>query len=278
MQASTAWTAPGGTLGRLVAEARRRADELLLRRSELEQAAAAAPGAPPFASALTRADVAIVAELKRRSPSKGWINAALSAVDQARAYADAGAAAISVLTEPDSFGGSIEDLVAVRAAVGVPVLKKDFHVHPVQLVEAKAVGASAALLIVRALSPDSLVELVRVADDLRLEVLLEVRDIDELNRAVDAASAYGAVTAIGVNNRNLETLVIDAGHAESLMGRIPARFAGIAESGVSTRVDVERAASSQADAVLVGSAISAAADPRAAVRDLTHVSRRPRVG
>ncbi len=277
MQASTTWTAPAGTLGRLVAEARRRAGELAPRRSELEHAASKVASAPRFSNALRRPDVAIVAEVKRRSPSKGWINPGLSAVGQAQAYAAGGAAAISVLTEPDSFGGSIEDLVAVRGAVGVPVLKKDFHVDPIQLIEAKAIGASAALLIVRALSPSSLIELIRVADDLQLEVLLEIRDTAELDRALEAASSSSAATAIGVNNRNLETLVIDPGRAEALVGMIPPRFSAIAESGVSARTDVERAAASQADAVLVGSAISAAADPCAAVRDLIHVTRQPRV-
>jgi len=276
VQASTAWTAPGGTLGRLVEEARGRAGALRGRRSELEQAAAYVVAAPPFGAALRRKDVAIIAEVKRRSPSKGWIKPGMSAVGQAEAYAAGGAAAVSVLTEPDHFGGSVVDLTAVRDAVGLPILKKDFHVDPIQLLEAKAIGASAALLIVRALSPVSLVELVRVADDLKLEVLLEVRDIDELNRAVDAAAGSDAVTAIGVNNRNLETLVIDSGRAEELVERIPTRFAAIAESGVSARSDVERVANRHADAVLVGSAISAADDPCAAVRDLTNVSRRPR--
>src|SRR5690348_12962608 len=200
----------------------------------------------------------------------------MSAVDQATAYAAGGAAAISVLTESESFGGSIEDLVAVREALDVPALKKDFHVEPVQLVEAAAIGASAALLIVRALSPDALLEMTATANDLGLEVLLEVRDADELRRAIDAAELHGVVTAIGVNNRNLETLVIDTGRAEALIKEIPPRFVAIAESGVSERADVERAARGLADAVLVGSAVSAADDPCAAVRDLTNVPRRPR--
>jgi indole-3-glycerol phosphate synthase len=277
VQASTAWTAPGGTLGRLVEEARRRADALTGRRSELEQAAAGVADAAPFGAALRRRDVAVIAEVKRRSPSKGWINPGMSAVEQAAAYAAGGAAAISVLTEPDHFGGSVDDLVAVRDRVALPVLKKDFHVDPIQLLEAKAIGASAALLIVRALSPDSLVELVRAADDLQLEVLLEVRDLDELQRAIDASSASSAATTIGVNNRNLETLVIDAGRAEEVIARIPARFVAIFESGVSQRGDVERAANGHADAILVGSAVSAATDPSAAVRGLTNVPRQPRV-
>jgi indole-3-glycerol phosphate synthase len=246
------------------------------RRSELEQAAVDVAAAVPFADSLQRHDVAVIAEVKRRSPSKGWINPGLSAVDQAAAYAAGGAAAISVLTEPDHFGGSIDDLIAVRNAVGLPVLKKDFHVDPIQLIQAKAIGASAALLIVRALPQDELAALVRVAGELRLEVLLEIRDAEELQRAVDAAAANAAATTIGVNNRNLETLVIDAGRAEELIAKIPTRFVAVAESGVSTRGDVERAANARADAVLVGSAVSAASDPCAAVRGLTNVVRRPR--
>jgi indole-3-glycerol phosphate synthase len=278
VQASTAWTAPGGTLGRLVAEARQRAEALASRRTELERAAENAAPVPAFAAALQRNDVAVIAEVKRRSPSKGWINPTMSAVDQAVAYAAGGAAAISVLTEPESFGGSIDDLVAVRGSVDVPVLKKDFHVDPIQLLEAKAIGASAALLIVRALSPDSLIEMVRAANALELEVLLEVRDADELHRAIDAAGLADKTTAtIGVNNRNLETLIIDAGRAEELIAAIPARFAAVAESGVAVRADVERTARGGADAVLVGSAVSAASDPRAAVRDLTNVARIRRV-
>jgi indole-3-glycerol phosphate synthase len=246
------------------------------RRSELEQAAANIAAPVRFAASLQRRDVAVIAEVKRRSPSKGWINPGMSAVDQAAAYAAGGAAAISVLTEPDHFGGSVDDLVAVRDAVGLPVLKKDFHVDPIQLVEAKAIGASAALLIVRALPQGQLMELVRVAGDLRLEVLLEVRDAEELQRAVDVASANSAATSIGINNRNLETLVIDAGRAEEMIASVPTRFVAIAESGVSARSDVERVANARADAVLVGSAVSAAADPCGAVRGLTNVTRRPR--
>lgn len=278
MQASTAWTAPTGTLGGLVAEARRRAEALTARSGELKRAAREAPRVPGFASSLRRADVAVIAEIKRRSPSKGWINPGLSAGEQAVAYAAGGAAAISVLTEPDHFGGSIDDLLAVRAAVDIPVLKKDFHVDPVQLIEAKVVGASAALLIVRALSPESLTELVAIADDLALEVLLEVRDAEELRRAIEASEGRATPIAVGVNNRNLETLVIDAGRAEALVKDIPPRLVAIGESGIKGRSDVERAALSGADAVLVGSSVSAAHDPAAAVRALTTVPRHSRGG
>ncbi len=271
MQASPAWTAPTGTLGRIVAEARERAQALAGRESELARAAANAPQAPGFASALRSSVVQVIAEVKRRSPSKGWINAGISAVGQAKAYEAGGAAAISVLTEPVHFGGSSDDLVSIRAAVGVPVLKKDFHVHPVQLIEARAIGASAALLIARALAPDELVRMTDAARQLRLEVLVEVRDADELQRALDAGARV-----IGINNRNLETLVIDPSTSERLLSRVPSGVIAIAESGVSGRADVERVAARGADAVLVGSVVSAADDPSAMVAALCGVERVPR--
>jgi indole-3-glycerol phosphate synthase len=152
------------------------------------------------------------------------------------------------------------------------VLKKDFHVVPIQLVEAKSLGASAALLIVRALGPVGLRELLSTARELALEVLVEVRDERELDLALECDAAV-----VGINNRNLETLAIDAGTSERLLGRVPADVIAIAESGVVSRSDVERVARVGADAILVGSSVSAAADPAAAVRSLTGVPRAPRV-
>lgn len=270
MQASSSWTAPSGTLGGLVDEANARADTLLSSRAALERAAARAAAGRPFASALRRPTVAVIAEVKRRSPSKGWIKRDLSAVDQARAYERGGAAAISVLTEPEHFGGSNDDLRNVLTAVGIPVLKKDFHVHPIQLTEARALGASAALVIARAISPETLRTMIAHGRDLGLELLVEVRDEDELGRALEFGS-----TIVGINNRNLETLVIEDGTAERLLGHIPAGVVAIAESGVSGRADVERVARRGADAVLVGSSISASDDPTVAVGELASV---PRVG
>jgi indole-3-glycerol phosphate synthase len=230
------------------------------------------PGAP-LERALRLGVVALLAEVKRRSPSRGAIAETLDAVGQARAYAQGGAVGVSILTEPDHFGGSVDDLRAVRAALGIPVLKKDFHVAPIQLLEARALGASAALLIARALSPARLEELVAYGRGLGLELLVEVRDDDELARALDAGA-----TMIGVNNRNLESLEIDAGTAERLIPRIPSSVVAIAESGVRTRADVERYAACGADAVLVGSVLSAAPDPAASARTLTGVPRRARGG
>ncbi|HKN67408.1 MAG TPA: indole-3-glycerol phosphate synthase TrpC [Gemmatimonadaceae bacterium] len=268
MQASFAWTAPSGTLGRIVEEARLRARALEARAAELEKSAKSAHPVPPFASALRDSTVAVIAEVKRKSPSKGWIRPDMDAAAQAKAYAAAGARAVSVLTEPEHFAGAIADLTAVRAAVSIPALKKDFHVEPIQLLEAKAVGASAALLIVRALGPAGLPRLMQAARELALEVLVEIRDEQEL----DLALACDA-RVIGINNRNLETLAMDAGTSERLLARVPSSVVAIAESGVASRGDVERVGRAGADAVLVGSSVSAASDPQDAVRRLTGVRR-----
>ena len=184
------------------------------------------------------------------------------------AYHAGGAAAISVLTEERHFGGSPEDLIAVRAATPAPVLKKDFHIDPIQLVEARALGASAVLLIARALEPSSLAVLAREAEQLGVEHFIEVRSEAELELAL----ATGA-PVIGVNSRDLETLAIDFAVTERLLPLIPPSHIAVAESGVTTKSDVERIASSGADAVLVGSALSAAPDPMTAVRALTGVRR-----
>jgi indole-3-glycerol phosphate synthase len=268
VQASPAWNPPVGVLGGIVAEARVRAQLLRGNDSALREAAERVPLAPAFATALRAPSVAVIAEAKRRAPSKGWIKPGMSAVDQALAYEAGGAAAISVLTEPNHFGGSAEDLLAVRAAVRIPALKKDFHVDPIQLVEAKALGASAALVIVRALSPAELVALAETARSLDLELLVEIRDQEEFDRAMDIGAGV-----IGINNRNLETLEIDPSTSERMLPLIPPGIVAVAESGISQRADVERVARCGADAVLVGSSISSADDPCAAVRNLSIVPR-----
>lgn len=254
-------------------QAEARAAVLEERRHDLEsEAEEALPGAS-LARALRSTSVALLAEVKRRSPSKGAISESLDALTQARAYADGGAAAVSILTEPVHFGGSVDDLRQVRDALPIPILKKDFHVAPIQLLEARALGASAALLIARALSPDRLEDLSAYGRSLGLELLVEVRDDDELRRALDAGA-----TMIGVNNRNLETLEIDATTSERLIPIIPAAVVAVAESGVRTRAEVERYAGAGADAVLVGSVLSASADPVAATRALCGVPRSGRGG
>lgn len=269
VQAIPPWSPPAGTLGAILETTRRRlAAAPRSRKAELERAAADVPPPRSMAAALRGGAVAVVAEVKRRSPSKGIINEDMSAERQAVAYAAGGARAISVLTEPEHFGGSAEDLRAVRAAVSIPLLKKDFHIDTVQLFEARALGAAAVLLIARALPPDELVRLAAEAHALGLEVLAEVRDERELETAIRSGAAL-----IGVNNRNLETLAIDAGTGARLLPLVPGGVVAVAESGVSGVDDVERMAAAGADAVLVGSSISAASDPAAAVRALASVER-----
>ncbi len=273
MQAFSQWKPPAGTLGKISDEAALRASVLEGRFHELDRLCSVTPRGPSLRAALAQPTVALLAEVKRRSPSKGAIAEGLDAVEQAQAYARGGASGVSILTEPVHFGGSTDDLLEVRRHVALPALKKDFHVAPIQLIEARALGASAALLIARALSPQRLVEMMRVGADLGLELLVEVRDEAELERAL----ASGA-TMVGVNNRDLETLAIDADTSIRLIPLIPASVIAIAESGVRTRADVERYAAVGADAVLVGSSLSSAADPAAATRALAGVPRVSRAG
>lgn len=258
-------------LGTLVAESWDRAAALADRHGELVRLAHDRPAPPPFAAALRRADVALITEVKRRSPSKGAINPALDLLAFVRGYSAGGASALSILTQTSHFGGRVEDLAAVADAVPVPVLRKDFLVAPVQLAEARALGASAALLIARAVPPALLGELAACALELGLETLVEVRDEAEL-----ALAAELGAPVIGVNTRDLETLVIDAATGDRLVPQIPAGSVGVWESGVASPADVERAARAGADAVLVGSSLSAAPDPRVAVASLTGVPVRGR--
>ena len=262
------WTPATGTLGALTRAAHERAAADLSTLAELRCQARDLPKVPPFATALRGDDIRVISEIKRASPSKGDIAPGLDAGAQARLYTAGGAAAISVLTEPQKFGGSLADLRAVTAAVTTPALRKDFIVHPVQLWQARVNGASAALLIARALSPSELDMLFNEAAEAGLETLVEVRDEAELERAL----AVGA-RVIGVNNRNLETLEMDVTNAPRLIPQMPADVIAVAESGMQTVHDVAAAARAGADAILVGSAISASTNPEAAVRALASVPR-----
>lgn len=268
----TSWKPPEGVLGKLVRESLARVPLAEQSQADLLGRAARGRTPPSFIAALRgRTDVAVIAEIKRRSPSRGAINEAIVPVAQARKFVDGGAAAISVLTETDHFGGVLGDLSDVAAAVTVPLLRKDFNLHPVHLLEARAFGASAALLIARAMPPADLRMMAGVAGELGLEVLVEVRTEDELAIAVEITSA-----AIGVNNRDLETLEVDLSVTARLIPQIPGDRVAVYESGVSSRGDVLVAAEVGADAVLVGSSLSSSADPGSAVRGLTGVSRETR--
>jgi indole-3-glycerol phosphate synthase len=264
----TTWRPPTGTLAELVGAATSRVEALYGRRGELEERSRASASPPSFVRALDGLSVAVIAEVKRRSPSRGEINRSLDAAAQAAAYVSGGAAAISVLTEPTRFGGDIEDIVAARAAVAVPILRKDFIVDELQIVEARAVGASAVLLIARALDQPRLVDLAATARELSVEPLVEVHDPAELERALAAGARL-----VGINNRDLETLEVDPDWAVRLLPYVPSTICAIAESGIESRGDVARAAKAGADAVLVGSAVSSASDPTQSVRGLIGVQR-----
>jgi indole-3-glycerol phosphate synthase len=267
-QAFSAWTPPTGTLGELTNEATARAATLAPRAAELERLARNAGSVPSFRGALQAQQVGVIAEVKRSSPSKGAINPGLDLVGQVKAYEEGGAAAISVLTEPARFAGSNDDLILARKSVVLPLLKKDFHVEVSQLLEARVLGASAALVIARAVSPARLRDLMSAGADVGLEILVEVRDERELDLALSLNASL-----IGVNNRNLETLEIDAGTSLRILPLIPRGVVAIAESGVKSAADVKRVAAEGADAVLVGSELSGSSDPESAVRSLTGIAR-----
>jgi indole-3-glycerol phosphate synthase len=225
-----------------------------------------------FVDALRKAHgVAVIAEVKRKSPSRGALNPLISAPARAAEYVAGGAVALSVLTEPSEFGGSISDLIDVHRQVQVPLLRKDFHVHESQIWEARVAGASALLLIARALEPSRLEVLVGEAMEAGLEPLIEVRSAAEL----DLALRLGA-SMIGINARDLETLAIEPEVVEQLLPRVPADRLAIAESGLGGVADVERLAARGADAVLVGSHLSLSDDGVAAVRALVSVPRQGR--
>ena len=212
--------------------------------------------------------VGLIAEVKRRSPSQGAIREDLDPLAHARAYVRGGAVAVSVLTDEAHFGGSLEDLSRVAAAVPVPVLRKDFILDELQIMEGRAAGASAVLLIARILEPHRLIALADAARQWGLATLVEVHDARELEPALAARP-----DVLGVNARDLATFVVDLAGAEQLIARVPSGVPVVAESGVETRADVERLAAAGADFVLVGTSVARHASPEEAVRALVGVRR-----
>lgn len=227
----------------------------------LEQRIAAQAPPRSLRSALTGGPVAIVAEIKRASPSSGELNLGLNAGDLAAAYVRGGAAGVSVLTEPEGFRGSLEDLGAAAQA-GVPVLRKDFVVDPWQALESRAAGADAVLVIVRVVG-DRLPEIVAAVESFGMEALVEVHDDDDLEVAARAGAEL-----IGVNHRDLATFDIDPVRTAKLVPQMPEGATVVALSGVSRRAEVEELEAAGADAVLVGEALVTADDPAAKVREL----------
>jgi indole-3-glycerol phosphate synthase len=253
------------------------ADILARKRVEVEAARAAlperelaarakdAPAPRDFEAALSPrgGPPRVIAEVKRASPSAGAIRSALDAPAQARAYAAAGAAAISVLTDGPGFGGSLADLAAVRATVDVPLLRKDFVLDRYQLLEARAHGADAALLIVAALDESRLRRLVEACTEIGLAALVEVHDEAETARALAAGARL-----VGVNNRNLRTFAVDLAVSERIVPTLPPSVKGVAESGVRSAADARRLRAAGAVNLLVGEALVRAPDPGALLREM----------
>ena len=232
--------------------------------SALEREVRRRPDGAAFERAVRAAKAPrVIAECKRRSPSRGILRQNYLPAAHARAYASAGAAAISVLTEPTFFDGSLDHLRQVRQAVDLPLLRKDFIVTEYQLVEAAAAGADAVLLIVAALPTGALAALVRGAADLGLASVVEVHDAGDIPAAVDAGARI-----IGVNSRDLRTLAVHPAALEDAAVRLPRQVAKIAESGIRERADLDRLSAMGYDAFLVGERLIAQPDPGAALRDL----------
>jgi indole-3-glycerol phosphate synthase len=251
-------------LDEIVAKTRERVTERRRARPIEDVIAELAPARRPFAEALSRPGVNVIAEFKRRSPSRGLLRADLTPDGTARAYEAAGASALSVLTEEDFFGGSLQDLRLARSATrSLPTLRKDFVVDPYQVWEARAAGADAVLLIAAALEDRELRALLAEAHAARLESLVEVHDRSELDRALLAEARV-----VGVNNRNLKTLEVSLETALALASRIPDEVVAVAESGIRQGGDVRRLRDAGYDAFLVGEHLMAAPDPGQALKEL----------
>ena len=258
-----------GVSDRLQKILERTRDDLAIRRGQTLPT----PPSPPrgFHEALRRRATdgfALIAEIKRASPSKGLIRADFRPAEHARAYAAGGAACLSVLTDVPYFQGSLDYMVEARAAVDLPVLRKDFIVDVWQVEEARAHGADAILLIVAALEDGQLAELEAAAFALDMDVLVEVHDAAELDRALRLRS-----TLIGVNNRDLRTFEVDPRRAWQLAARVPAGYTVVSESGIATHADLHAAAEHGIRTFLVGESLMRQADVEAATRDLLHPSR-----
>jgi indole-3-glycerol phosphate synthase len=234
---------------------------------QLETGITRQPRGDLFARALTSSPIPrVIAECKRRSPSKGILRADYRPAAHALAYADAGAAAISVLTEPTFFDGDLDHLREIRSVVDVPLLRKDFVVTEYQIVEAAAAGADAVLLIVGALEDAALRRLIACGRTFGLALLVEVHDLTELDRALSAGASI-----VGVNSRNLRTLTVVMNVLDAVADALPEEVTSVAESGIRTREDLDHLMTRGYDAFLVGERLITQPDPGAALRELRGV-------
>ena len=241
-------------------------EDLAARRKPLAQLQEAMDVAAPVRDSLKTLlsnELSVIAEVKRSSPSKGALATIADPASLAEQYENAGASVISVLTESRRFGGSLADLDAVRSRVNIPVLRKDFMVDEYQFFEARAHGADVVLLIVAALSKSQLNDFHQLAEGLGMRALVEVHTHDELERALEISPRI-----VGINSRNLKTLDVDAKAFAELLPLIPTDVVRVAESGISTRAEVEFAQNNGATAILVGEALVCAANPELAMREL----------
>lgn len=265
-------------LAQACAEAHRRteASQRVVSEAALRDRAAAQPPRADFAAALRAPGVSVIAEVKRASPSRGDLAAIPDAAALAAAYAEGGAAAVSVLTEPDHFKGSLDDLSEAAHAVDLPVIRKDFLVSGYQVWEAAATGAAAVLLIVAVLDDGALAELFAVTAEAGLGALVETHEAAEIDRAAAAHAAAGSpgTLVVGVNARNLVTLEVDLERFAALRAGVPADALAVAESGVKGPADVRRLSDQGAHAVLVGESVATAANPTDAVARLVMAGRR----
>jgi indole-3-glycerol phosphate synthase len=251
-----------GFLTELVSQVRRDLDLRPLPEGSLLLRTRVAPQPVDFASVLRSPGLSLIAEVKRASPSAGAI-ADVDPGDQAASYEEGGASAISVLTEPRHFAGSLADLRTVRRRTSLPVLRKDFIVHPAQVIQSRAEGADAVLLIAAALTVSELEELRAVAGELGMAALVEAHAREDLDRALRSGAEI-----IGVNARDLDTLVVDRKAAFELAASVPRDRILVFESGIRSREDMARAEAGGAHAVLVGEALMRAGDPSGAVKEL----------
>lgn len=236
-------------LARILTAKQAEIERLRNRKRKLARRAAGAPSPRGFEATLREApELAVIAEFKRRSPSRGVIDGEADPAAVADAYERGGASALSILTDGPAFGGSLADLQAARAACSLPVLRKDFLLDPLQLLESRAAGADAVLLLARALPEERLVELLRLCDELGLAALVEAHEAGEVARAVGAGARV-----VGVNARELASFEVDLDRALELLGEIPEDRVAVAESGVCGGADAAAAGRAGADAILVGS-------------------------
>ena len=260
---------PGDILDRIVATKAGEIAALRRRRLDLRRAAENAPPPHPVLAPLRkRTRVGVIAEVKRRSPGAGEIDPGLDPVALTTEYAGAGATAVSVLTDGPWFGGSLGDLRAVRGACGVPVLRKDFVIDPLQVYEGRAAGADLVLLIVRILDPVLLADLRAMVHELGMTALVEVHDEREVETALRSGAAL-----VGVNNRDLSVFRTDLAVTERLARYLPGDVLLVSESGIRSRAEVERVAAAGADAVLVGEALVRSGAPGRLVEEMGSVPR-----